>query len=644
MLLNDVRLEPGPPTWLVRLLHSGRGLAVMWTAAIALAGMWVWIAWHRFSDHPAWPPEWRRSDGNDGHVQLDFGGQWLMGRMIVCGHARQLYHRQRQWEVARAAFPVDHEPPLIREQVVVPPEHRRGLPEDVDVRHDVDRLMSWLMGQDPPEWRQLGGAVALLVSGDGWTPQGLWTAQAAAVSAAVVTPELAARLEEPAVGGQLYPPVHAFLYAPLGLLPPQPAYRLMQLLSCVLVFLAARGLSRISGGWLPWPAAALLLLLYPGTRTAMILGQNAVVTLTIVVGGWLYAQRGRDVAAGLIWGLLAYKPSWAVAFTLVPLLMGRWRFLAAMVLGGGTCILLTLPWVGWQGWRDWLRVGQDAAALYSVDYNWIHLSRDLHGIPRRFLLHFDRPLAERDSSLARVIAWSLWGCVLLGTAIVYRRAAARRCQGLGAAFLLLGAWLTCYHFMYYDVLLTALVFAVLFADRRYLLTTRQLSLSCSEPFTPLLGPPDNHSRGATGDPATGHAPAATPSTLVRPEPAADTAADVWSRPRWTGWTNSFPATILAMLLIVDGVLVWSEMRFTIDFGKLAVTSESRASFGTSIHYPWDTLLLMALWLWAGVRLLGGAERRSAADHTDAPAADHTDAPAADHTDAPAADRPAMADR
>ncbi len=620
MLLSDLRPEPGPPEWLVRLLDSGGGLVVMWTAALALAGMWLWIAWHHFSDHPAWPPEWRRGDGNDGHVQLDFGGQWLMGRMVVCGHARQLYHRQRQWEVARAAFPVEHEPPYVREQVVVPPERRQGGPEGADVRHDAERLMSWLMGEDPPEWKQLGGAAAVLVSGDGWTPQGLWTAHAAAVNATVVTPELVARLEEPAVGGQLYPPVHAFVYTPLGLLPPQPAYRLMQLLSCGLVFVAARGLSRISGGWLPWPAAALLLLVYPGTRSAMILGQNAVVTLTIVVWGWVYAVRGRDLAAGLIWGLLAYKPSWAVAFTLVPLLMGRWRFLAAMVLSGGAAVLLTLPWVGWQGWRDWLRVGQDAAALYSVDYNWIHLSRDLHGIPRRFLLDFDRPATARDSSLARLAAWSLWGCVLLGTAVIYRRAADRRCRGLGAAFLLLGAWLSCYHFMYYDVLLTALVFAVLFAEPRYLLTTRRLI--CSEPFIPLPGSSASNSSSATGGRAQAQAVSTAAASLVRPEPATtDTPAVAWNRIRWTGWTNSFPATILALILIIDGVLVWSEIRLTIGLGNPARTAGEGAAgqitLSTGIRYPWDTLLLLGLWLWAGVRLLGGVERQLAADRTDA---------------------------
>ena len=41
--------------------------------------------------------------------------------------------------------------------------------------------------------------------------------------------------------------------------------------------------------------------------------------------------------------------------------------------------------------------------------------------------------------------------------------------GPAAAFLLLGAWLSCWHFMYYDVLLAALPVCLLFTDpRRYL--------------------------------------------------------------------------------------------------------------------------------------------------------------------------------
>src|SRR5207248_11298840 len=127
---------------------------------------------------------------------------------------------------------------------------------------------------------------------------------------------------------------------------------------------------------------------------------------------------------------------------------------------------------------DWLAVGKEAAALYSVNQNWINLSRDLHGIPRRMLHDFSAPEAQRDTRLAQTLAWALWGTVFAATVGVYLRYADhRRATGVGAAFLFFGAWLTCYRFMYYDALVSALGCAVLFAEPARFLRTRVFALS-----------------------------------------------------------------------------------------------------------------------------------------------------------------------
>ena len=103
---------------------------------------------------------------------------------------------------------------------------------------------------------------------------------------------------------------------------------------------------------------------------------------------------------GFVWGLLAFKPTWALSFLLVLVVMRRWRMLFAMASTGAGLILITLPFVGVQAWLDWLAVGEKAATLYNVDYNWISLSRDLFGFPRRFFIDFDAPLYERDNFAA----------------------------------------------------------------------------------------------------------------------------------------------------------------------------------------------------------------------------------------------------
>ena len=70
----------------------------------------------------------------------------------------------------------------------------------------------------------------------------------------------------------------------------------------------------------------------------MELGQNAQFTLLILVWGWCLAAKGHELRAGAVWGLLAFKPVWAVAFLLVPIVLRRWRMLfgmvAAVVTGG----------------------------------------------------------------------------------------------------------------------------------------------------------------------------------------------------------------------------------------------------------------------------------------------------------------------
>jgi hypothetical protein len=64
---------------------------------------------------------------------------------------------------------------------------------------------------------------------------------------------------------------------------------------------------------------------------------------------------------------------------------------------------------------------------------------------------------------------SLPALALVVTAVVAwfkRKRIAHAVEGTAAAFVLLGAWLVCYHFMYYDVLLTALPVWLLFTDPR----------------------------------------------------------------------------------------------------------------------------------------------------------------------------------
>ena len=89
-------------------------------------------------------------------------------------------------------------------------------------------------------------------------------------AADAVTPEVVAKVNEPVIGGPLYPPVHTIFYAPLGLIEnPQHAYRAFQAFSLFVILLCGLGVKVLTRGRVWWSVATLCILLFPGTRGAL---------------------------------------------------------------------------------------------------------------------------------------------------------------------------------------------------------------------------------------------------------------------------------------------------------------------------------------------------------------------------------------
>ena len=84
--------------------------------------------------------------------------------------------------------------------------------------------------------------------------------------------------------------------------------------------------------WAAVGAAAVLAL--PGYNGALGLAQNSPLSLALAMLGWLLVARDRPWLGGVAWGFLAFKPVWAAALFLAPLLSGRWRVCVAMLLTG----------------------------------------------------------------------------------------------------------------------------------------------------------------------------------------------------------------------------------------------------------------------------------------------------------------------
>lgn len=577
-------------------IGARKAIAVLlWAVALAVGSGILLHAIFWFDNVPTLPEERQRVDGNSGHAQIDFGGQWVMGRMVVKGYSHELYHRQRQWEIVREAFPVEDEPPLCRYESIVPGIQRKTARAEENLNHDADRMMSWFMGSDSADWRVAGGAVvaplATGLPGNPFASAALAQASQQSLNAGVVE-----KVNKPAIGGPLYPPVHAFLYAPLGLIDrPQVAYRVLQVAAALFVFLAGLGLSVLSRGRIWWSVGTLLFFLYPGACGGLDLGQNPTVTLTIAIWGWALASRGYNVAGGMVWGIFAFKPVWGLALFLVPVLTRRWRFCCSMVMTGLCLAIATLPFVGIQTWFDWFAVGQEAAALYNVNQNWISLSRDLQGIPRRILHDFSLPEAERDSKLAQRLAWGLWGTVLATTAAIYLRYGdRRRTIGVGIAFLFFGAFLTCYRFMFYDVLVSSVGFAALLAEPARYFRGRVFGLALESRQSLLTS-------DRTLDP-----PAGSPTLLGS---------------KLLGYVNSFPLTILAALIVFEKFVSGLALQATLAFGYYTrTTTAANGTTGVTVpkvvgdtgtNYPTETFLILAIWIWCAWKLIRGEERQVA---------------------------------
>jgi arabinofuranan 3-O-arabinosyltransferase len=446
------------------LLQAKVRWVICWLIFLGWAGCLAVGAWRAFNEED-------RADGNRGHATVDFGGQWLMGRMIVEGHGRHLYERNRLRTIAERAYPA-------------------GVESPTETKSDAESLMSWLAGTDDPKAPDVIASLLTPLAANNALDEivSLRSAQT------TWTEERLEHASAPRIGGALYPPIHALYYAPLALLQPRIAYRIMQGFILALVVLAGWVAQRITEGRVWWPVASVFVLMFPGLAGGITLGQNGMLILTLVLVGWWQLMCGREVLAGVCWGLLAFKPVWALAFFLVPLLTGRWRMTASMALTGIVQIVVTLPIVGWESWWNWLQVGQEAVQEYKRQENWIILSRDVISIPRRWLLTFDEGLAKDvvwsaaqtsssetgtsdhrwDDSALAILSWSLWTSVLAGTLFVAWKCRNHRREltGLFPAFVLSAAVLTCFHFMYYDFVAAALPVLLLFTEPRRFLQLR----------------------------------------------------------------------------------------------------------------------------------------------------------------------------
>lgn len=154
-----------------------------------------------------------------------------------------------------------------------------------------------------------------------------------------------------------YPPTFQLLLLPFAALPYLASWVLWSGLLYGAYALVARAM--VSGD-LFWPA-----LLSPAAALSLLFGQNGTLSVALIGGGMLLLPR-RPILAGLLLGVMTYKPHLAVLVPIVLIAGREWRALGGALASALGLALLSVaafgtgPWVAFLGKAGALAAASDA--------------------------------------------------------------------------------------------------------------------------------------------------------------------------------------------------------------------------------------------------------------------------------------------
>ena len=158
--------------------------------------------------------------------------------------------------------------------------------------------------------------------------------------------------------GWHYPPTFLFVAAALSLLPYAPALALWAFATFPVYLIAIRAIVGDRTGY--FLAAA-----FPAVLCNFIDGQNGFLSAALVGGALFYLPK-RPVLAGVLLGLLTYKPHLGILFPIVLAADGRWR---TFVSAGVTAVLMAIvAWLafGTEAWQAFIgNIGHTSEAFLS---------------------------------------------------------------------------------------------------------------------------------------------------------------------------------------------------------------------------------------------------------------------------------------
>jgi hypothetical protein len=202
---------------------------------------------------------------------------------------------------------------------------------------------------------------------------------------------------------------------------------------------------------LPGTRALMIALAFPAVLVCLGHGQTGFLTTALIAGGVL-ALRRNEIAAGVLFGLLAYKPQLGLLIPFALAAAGHWRAFAVAAATVAACVALTLMIWGWPVWQAFF----NALPLIG-DVAFEQGSTGFHKFQSAFawMRLWGRPVPVAYAVHAVVAATALVGCVW-----AWRSAVDLRLKG---AALIIGALLTSPYVLDYDLVAFGMALAFLVA-------------------------------------------------------------------------------------------------------------------------------------------------------------------------------------
>ncbi len=163
----------------------------------------------------------------------------------------------------------------------------------------------------------------------------------------------------------LYPPVWLLMLLPLGALAVGKAYALFMT--------ATAALATALHGWRDWPGW-LAVVVSPAAAWVVLSGQNTFLSLGLFYGG-LHLLVRAPLPAGILLGLLAYKPQIWVLVPLALLAARQWKALGATLATVAVLGLASLGLFGLDFWRAFFAAAREASSAAAAErmYEQMHV-------------------------------------------------------------------------------------------------------------------------------------------------------------------------------------------------------------------------------------------------------------------------------